>query len=228
MSEFSGFPDGKMRLTPLPQPFFDELLPLIDDLTELKVTLCAFHLLDQMEGNLRYFTASELAGVRGLRGALGDEPLTALHEALERAVARGTLLSARPVPNGPAIYLLNSERGRAALRALQAGAWQPDADRLPPAVPDERPNIFRLYEENIGPLTPMMADVLRDAEKQYPPEWIEDALRVALENNVRKWVYVEKILRSWQERGRDAQDRRNDKEGYRRYLEGEYGDFGEH
>jgi len=192
------------------------------------VTLWAFHLLDQMEGNLRYFTAAELAEVRGLRPFLGVDSRAALQDVLKRAVARGTLLSAQPDPNGPAIYLLNSERGRAALRALQAGAWQPDADRLPPAAPDERPNIFRLYEENIGPLTPMMADVLREAETLYPLEWIEDALRIALANNVRKWIYVEKILRSWQERGRDAQDRRNDKEGYRRYLEGEYGDVGEH
>lgn len=227
MPTFSGFPEGKMRLTPLPAPFFDELLPQIDDLAELKVTLYAIHLLDQMEGSLRYFTCAELAEARGLMQSLGDAPETALRDALARATARGTLLSAQPTPDGPLIYLLNSARGRAALQALQAGAWEPDLERYPPAQA-ERPNIFRLYEENIGPLTPMMADVLRDAETAYPLEWIEDALRIALENNVRKWIYVEKILRSWQERGRDAEDRRDAKKDYRRYLEGEYGDVGEH
>jgi len=41
---------------------------------------------------------------------------------------------------------------------------------MPP--PPERPNIFKLYEENIGPLTPLIADALKDAEKTYPPEWV--------------------------------------------------------
>ena len=36
---FAGFPDGRLRFTPVPDVFFSELLPLIDDLAELKVTL---------------------------------------------------------------------------------------------------------------------------------------------------------------------------------------------
>ena len=63
------------------------------------------------------------------------------------------------------------------------------------ALDVERPNIFRLYEENIGPLTPLIAEMLRDAEKTYPADWIEEAFKIAVENNVRRWRYIEAILR---------------------------------
>ncbi|MFQ5615247.1 MAG: DnaD domain-containing protein, partial [Anaerolineales bacterium] len=77
-----------------------------------------------------------------------------------------------------------------------------------------------LYEAHIGPLTPHIADTLRDAEETYPAEWITDAIHIAAENNVRRWRYVDAILRSWQEKGRnDRQDKQDPKENYRGYLE---------
>jgi DnaD/phage-associated family protein len=85
-----------------------------------------------------------------------------------------------------------------------------------------RPNIFRLYENNIGPLTPMIAEILQDAENTYPPAWIEEAIRIAVENNKRNWRYVEAILRRWQEGGRDErEDRRDTEKSLRRYKEWE-------
>jgi DNA replication protein len=75
-------------------------------------------------------------------------------------------------------------------------------------------------------LTPLIADKLRDAESSYPPAWIEEALRIAVENNVRKWRYVEAILEDWRTRGRDEREDRGDSEkARRRYVEGEFADF---
>src|SRR5437660_7829470 len=51
----------------------------------------------------------------------------------------------------------------------------------------DRPNIFKLYEQNIGLLTPLVADHLRDAADLYPEEWIESAFREAVQHNIRKW-----------------------------------------
>ncbi len=65
------------------------------------------------------------------------------------------------------------------------------------------PGIFALYESNIGPLTPMIADALQDAEKTYPPDWIKDAIALAVENNKRNWRYCETILKRWQAGGKD-------------------------
>ena len=59
-------------------------------------------------------------------------------------------------------------------------------------------NIFTIYEQNFGPLTPMIADELKDAEKTYPVEWVESAMSEAVANNKRNWKYVEAILKRWQ------------------------------
>jgi DnaD/phage-associated family protein len=65
------------------------------------------------------------------------------------------------------------------------------------------PNIFKAYEENIGPLTTMIADSLQDAEKTYPAKWILDTFKLAVENNKRSWRYCEAILKRWQAEGKD-------------------------
>jgi len=68
----------------------------------------------------------------------------------------------------------------------------------------ERPNIFVLYEQNIGLLSPLIADELRDAADQYPTEWIESAFREAVQHNKRKWSYIRAILRRWETEGRQT------------------------
>ncbi len=128
----------------------------------------------------------------------------------------------------PTLYFLNSPRGRAAAESFAKGQWQPESV-LPAAAPPERPNLFKLYEENIGPLTPLIADALKDSEQTYPPEWVAEALETAVRNNKRNWKYVEAILRRWKEEGHaKKQDRRDAQEDGRRYAEGEYSDFIEH
>ena len=66
---------------------------------------------------------------------------------------------------------------------------------------DGRPNIFSIYEREIGPLTPFVAEDLKAAEKDYPVEWIEAAIRESVSNNVRKWSYIMGILRRWKKEG---------------------------
>jgi DnaD/phage-associated family protein len=61
--------------------------------------------------------------------------------------------------------------------------------------PSEKPNIFRLYESNFGALTPILADILREAEKEYPQDWLEYAFQEAVKNNKRSWKYAEAILK---------------------------------
>jgi len=63
------------------------------------------------------------------------------------------------------------------------------------------PNNFSLYESNIGPLTPLIADALIFAEKTYTPEWVGLAILEAAKSNVRKLKYIEGVLRGYQERG---------------------------
>ncbi|TLN00957.1 DnaD domain protein [bacterium] len=227
---FGGFPDGKTRLTRIPAAFFSELLPQIDHLGELKVTLYIFWLLERQENNPRYASLAEIIADERFLASLGSTPeetRSALQDALERAVQRGTLL--RVELPADTLYFLNSPRGRAAVRALHAGEWSPPSGARPlPGLADERPNIFRLYEENIGPLTSLIAEELQAAEREFPAIWIEDAIRIAVKRNARNWRYVEAILRSWQEKGRDEEDRRKSEKDSRRYIEGEFGDYIKH
>ena len=68
----------------------------------------------------------------------------------------------------------------------------------------ERPNIFVLYEQNIGLLTPMIASQLEDAADHYPADWIEAAFSEAVQRNKRNWKYISAILRRWETEGRHA------------------------
>ena len=211
---FSGFPEGRSRLTPVPEAFFAELLPAIHDLGELKLTLYVLWALSRKQGAYRWVTRGELAGDQQLVKALavaGRPPEEALTQALQRAVDRGTLLHTRDGEDD--VYFLNSAKGRGALQAVERGEWRPG--EVPEPAP-ERPTIYALYEDNIGPLTPMIAENLREAEASYPAGWIEEAVRIAVDNNVRKWSYVRAILEDWRARGKDEREDRGDSEKARR------------
>jgi DnaD/phage-associated family protein len=229
---FAGFPAGKVPLTPIPGSFFSDLLPAIDHLGELKLTLYAFWALARREGRFRYLRREELAEddllMQGLRTP-GVSAEQALDEALERAVARGTLLrvGAAQEASEQTYFFLNTPKGRAGAAALENGSWRPSGDpRMPVELRLERPNVFTLYEQNIGPLTPMIAEMLHDAETEYPEYWIEEAIQIAVRNNARKWSYIEAILKGWRVEGKDDREDRGDtQKALRRYLEGDSAEF---
>lgn len=222
MPSFKGFSDAKKGLTPLPGSFFSELLPMITDLAELKTILYTIWRLNQMEGAFRAMRTSDYQQDERFIAGLGDAPLD---QALDLAVADEVLLGVSY--RQEMVYFLNSPKGRAAAQALERGQWQPDFDRQAPLEwLTETPNIYKLYEEHIGPLSPLMAEALRDSENTYPASWIADAIRIAVENNKRNWRYINAILTRWQREGRnERQDRRDSEKDRRRYLEGEFSEF---
>jgi len=234
MKGFTGFPAGKQPYTPVPDLFFSELLPDIDHLGELKVTLHIFWLLTKKKGERRYVSDQELAADRRLLEGLATptiSPPEALRDALERAVIRRTLLrvTAGEGRDQHNWYFVNSDKGRQAVEDLLAGKWTPAETGERVQLQAHRPNIFVLYEQNIGALTPMLAEELMEAEDTYPAEWISDAIRRAVEANVRKWSYVRSILERWHNEGKDDEtSRRGDEGDWHRFLEGEYSDFIEH
>jgi len=221
MPDFPGLPDGKITFARIPEPFFSQLLPQIDHLGELKVTLYALWRLDRMGGEVRYLLESDfLEDETFLRGmaASPEEAEFALKDALNRAVRRGSLLRVTvKLERELSLYFFNTPRGRAAVAAIQKGEWQPSDDpRIPVELAPPRPTIYQLYEQNIGVISPLLAESLQDAEDTYPQEWIEEAFRIAVEKNVRNWRYVEAILRRWHERGYDGRANRRDTEKDRR------------
>jgi DnaD/phage-associated family protein len=72
--------------------------------------------------------------------------------------------------------------------------------RIP--IEEERPSLFVLYEQNIGPLTPIIRDKLGDALDDYGEEWCWQAIQVAVENNKRSMAYILGVLRRSREESR--------------------------
>jgi DNA replication protein len=71
----------------------------------------------------------------------------------------------------------------------------------------------------------MIADELRDAEQTYPMRWIQEAIQLAVENNVRKWRYVLSILERWRQEGKkDGIGRRDSQKELRQQIPDEYKD----
>ncbi|MBN1260984.1 MAG: DnaD domain protein [Anaerolineae bacterium] len=223
---FSGFPEGKLALVSLPDLLFTELLPYIDDLDELKVTLLVLWRLAQRRAEVApWITRAELLADPHVGKALEGDLETALDRALSRAVVRGTLLRVtwkRADGRTELRLLANGPRGRMTARALERGVEPTQAEAV------TRPNIFVLYEQNIGPLTALLSEELREAEESYPIAWIEDAFRESVLQNKRSWKYILAILERWQSEGRHEIDRRDSQTDGRRYIEGEYGDLIQH
>src|SRR4030067_2717354 len=169
MAGFKGFPEGKVQFTGIPAPFFRELLSEIDHLGELKVTLYAFWRLDHMEGAFRCVRRANFKEDTHFMEGMGSAPEiaeAALDEALERGVQRGTFLrTTLAVEEGEeTFYFLNTPKGRAAVQAIARGEWRHTGDAQSPLdLSLEKPNIFRLFEEHIGPLTPIIAEQLPEA-----------------------------------------------------------------
>lgn len=235
-----GYPD-RGRWTPLPDLFFSRDLPALADPVALKLLL---HLLWRCQrrqpGDPGALRRAEIPADPPLRrgvAALGLAEAAiggAIEAALDALVAGGSLIEVAPEgPAGPERWVLpNTREGRSQARRLAEGRGVPAVETAPappeaPAGPP--PTIYALYEANIGVLTPMLAETLRDAEASYPAPWIEDAIRLAVENNRRSWAYVRAILERWAREGRkdDAPDRRDrgalgrgDREGpYAAYIE---------
>jgi DNA replication protein len=198
MSKFPGFTSSE-SFTQIPDSFF-HLVKDIEDSTELKVTLYAIWRIEQIEGNFRSLCETDFESES--LGLNKDE----IQHGLGKAVERGTLL--KSVYAADVFYFLNSPRGRLAAEAFAKGDWRASAQGS--FVPRKRSNVFKLYEENIGPLTPLIADTLKDAENTYTQEWIVDAIGLAVENNKRNWKYIDAILKRWKEEGRAKKQNRRD------------------
>jgi len=228
--QFSGFNPGKHRQILLPEQFFIDVLPLIDDLAELKVILFCFRALLQKEGRYRYLRHADFLADTVLVQSLSqsDEDLeSVLNTGLKKALNHGVLLQAKVELSGrtDCLYFVNTAKGRTAVQQIEAGQWQPGDENQIEILP-VRPNIYVLYEENIGPLTAGIAERLKDAEIEYASQWIVDAINIAIDNNVRRWAYISKILERWKQEGRsDEEFERSRKTDAEYYTGGKYADF---
>ena len=233
MKQFAGFP-SRMQFTPLPKYFLSTLLPEIDDIAELKTTLHIFAIIYGKRGNIRFVTRRELQNNAGLRLSLKDTaklPEPALHDALQAATQRGTIIHLPLDRDGTPedVYFLNTDYNRQIIVKIQNGEIELTGFSNTEPIyteTEKQPDIFTLYEENIGMLTPMIADELRQAEQLYPEAWIRDAIKEAVSSNKRSWRYIARILERWSAEGRSSGAHRRHSEPQTdpdKYIKGKYG-----
>lgn len=234
MEQFKGFP-ARMQFTPIPNLFFSKLLPQLSDIAELKTTLHIFWSLYGQRGYPRFTTYRELLGNRSLMSSLREGtklPDEVLRNALEMAVKRGTILHLVLERDGDQedIYLLNTESDRQIVAKIQNGelvlpGMKAEGQTYLDVESEPQPDIFTLYEQNIGMLTPLIVEELKEAEKLYPEAWIRDAVKEAVTQNKRKWGYISTILEHWSAEGKsDGTYRRDSKKtDPDKYIKGKYG-----
>ncbi|MBI3163120.1 MAG: DnaD domain protein [Chloroflexi bacterium] len=211
MTPFPGFTSSE-TFTQVPDSFI-KMMNEIQDVAELKVTLFAIWRIEHMEGNFRAMSKVDFD-----EAALGLN-LEEIRFGLGKAVERQTLLRAEN--EAGVFFFLNSPRGRLSAEAFAKGQMKASASYVP-----NKSNLFKLYEENIGALTPLLADMLKEAEREYPGVWFEEAFEIAVSRNVRNWKYIEAILRRWKENGKDERrDSQDSVKDAKRYTDGEFSEF---
>jgi len=225
----------KAESNPLLDFFFTRVLPQIQDMTELKVTMSLCYLLSKAEnlykpdksGNYKreyppFVTREEL--VSQAISMLGIDA-EMVQQGLDLAAKRGSILRLSLNIDGmwQEACFANMEADREAINNLRRGPVCISKEGAKQAL--QPPSIFVLYEQNIGIITPMIAEELKEAEKLYPAEWIEEALKEAVTLNKRSWKYVARILERWASEGKDSGQYRQGvkKGGPDKYIKGKYG-----
>jgi DnaD/phage-associated family protein len=235
IKHFSGFPE-KAEVTPVPTLFLTSLMPHIDDIAEIKAVLHIFRLLSRRRGYPRFVTLTELSNDSILlTGIAVDNTKSAevvIRRTLDLAAQQGILLHLKLDNDGKPedIYFINTDTAKKIIGKVQRGELilsgltpkKQEASQATAKLPD----IFTLYEQNIGMLTPLIAEELQEAEKRYPADWIESAFKEAVTLNKRSWKYIARILERWTVEGKDnGKLGRNIKKQSDpdRYIKGKYG-----
>jgi len=86
--------------------------------------------------------------------------------------------------------------------------------------------ISAIYEANIGVLTPIVVERLKDIAGEYKVEWFEEAVKEACQNNARKLSYITAILERWKVDGFKV--KKTHKQGEKKsdpdkFIKGKYG-----
>jgi DnaD/phage-associated family protein len=202
---------------PIPREFLAERIALIDDPTELHVTLAVFRLAADSGSTPPAVSEDVVLRDSVLTRTFHEDRKSSklaqrIRRGLQYATARDSIVQIVLQTDGrdERWYMPASDEHRAALETvlLEPGAW-PIAG-MDATIVTTAPSVFSLYEKNIGMLTPLLTDQIETAMELYPLEWIEDAIREAVTYNKRNWRYVQRVLENWSVNGRgEAHSRGN-------------------
>jgi DNA replication protein len=190
----------------------DRLFGHIDNLSEFQLVLRILFMVQHQSGFPRFVTRKQIEQdplLTRLFGRKVTDTSGEINSVLDRSVRNGhlTKILVESTHGEQELVLLSVVENHEFIRRSDQrevnlsglGRVRIIAETLP-VVQD----VFSMYEENIGIITPIVADELKDAETNYPYEFIADAIKEAAERNKRSWRYVAAILRSWAQEGRQS------------------------
>ncbi len=236
MTEMKGLPD-KVEFSAIPTHYFNIIMPQVDSIGELKLSLIMFRMLYKKRGSPQLVSFDEIAADAAVIKIFGTGKQASLQlkQLLNQSVDRGIFIGIK-VPSDDTVepfYMVNNPSNNQAMLRIKLHAQErpfkhPVSDIIEPLK--EMPDIFTYYEENIGMLTPLIADEIKLAEKTYPQNWIIEAIGEAAVNNKRSWRYILRILERWLREGKTdgtyKQD--NSTEDPDKYTRGKYQRFVQH
>jgi DnaD/phage-associated family protein len=186
--------------TQTPNDLFDVLLPEMG-YAELKVSLCI------LRNTLGYHRDGVTLSIRTIARMTGLTTRNVL-EGAKAAEERGTLTRAvsstmtttwLPVIAKDTVCIPRGNRtvspGKGKLPVKESKESNKENTTTTTA------NIFKVYEQNIGPLTPLISEDLTDLAKTYTDEWVRRAMVEAATSNVRNLKYIKAVLAGYKERG---------------------------
>ena len=211
---FVGFPAGKMEEVLIPARLLTDLLNRIDSLAETRLTLYCYQQIGRLSEQDAWLCAGKLQSdpvLLEMMSGLSElhTPQEVLDDALEKALVRNSLLGlALPGGDGESddtALFLNTETGRR-LRALMSatGSVGRGTGGVPLVAQLSESEPFRLYHQNFGLLTPVLADQLRNLIEDFPLTWVCEAMEIAVGRNIQALAYVKAILNRWEREARES------------------------
>lgn len=196
--DFKGF-NKNVQYVPVPAPVFDSILEEITNISELKLMLRIIWLIQIYNRKPPLITEAEIISDKIVSKTIG--PPNVIQELISTLESHGIISSSIKKTDHLKVIFLNSEKIRnqimksdILLQENQPDPWNGNSDI---------PNIYLIYEQNIGIITPHIAELLKESENLYPIDWIEDAIKQASVQNKRSWAYVSSILNRWEIEGKD-------------------------
>jgi DnaD/phage-associated family protein len=202
-----GFPRG-VQFTPVPNPLLASLLEEIDSLDELKVVLRTIHGLHKQRkvpASIGFEDLFSDRTVAAMLNASGTDLENIVESAVKSASTHGILLIVEGDSGDRRIYL-NTEPVRRAL-VRDGIKLSPKKSRTPETWADtqaagQKLDAITFYEQNIAPVTSLVAENIHAALEQHPEDEVLLAIRKAAEANARSWNYIAAVLRRWATEGR--------------------------
>ncbi len=210
----SGFENPKYTQTP--NDLFDKLMRNMD-YAELKVVLAVIRHTFGYHRESFVLSVRKMAEITGLQqnSVMAGAEAAERHGLIERVTIGRKSTSWRAVVSASAGDTDTASASEANVPQLlrqsasateeQSGLNKDKESRKKNTEKEEEspppPNVFKVYEQEIGPLTPMIAEALKDAEDQHTEQWVIEAIHQASAHSARSWSYIKAILMRWAKDG---------------------------